>query len=101
MVHAPLRDLKTEAFSAKPEAKDNEPVRDLNSELFPAKPADEPSEPLRPLAKSLVSEPTIFSKARSRIPSCGQRCRARMRARITSQSPRIHIGNHATHCECD
>ncbi|HEX9196498.1 MAG TPA: hypothetical protein VF906_01765 [Candidatus Bathyarchaeia archaeon] len=38
MVHAPLRDLNREDFSAKPEAKDNEPVRDLTSELRPATP---------------------------------------------------------------
>ncbi|HEX9240073.1 MAG TPA: hypothetical protein VF910_05405 [Candidatus Bathyarchaeia archaeon] len=54
MVHAPLRDLKMEAFSAKLEAKDTEPLRDLDSELFSAKSEDNPSEALKALARSLA-----------------------------------------------
>ncbi len=54
IVHEPVKDLKSEVFSTKPEPKANEPLRDLKSELFSAKPEAKASEPDRDLARPLV-----------------------------------------------
>jgi len=56
IVHAPLRDLRTEVLSEKPEAEDSEPVRDLKSEDLSAKLEAKDSEPLKALVIPLVSE---------------------------------------------
>src|SRR5207249_3253188 len=55
IVSEALRDLKSELFSAKPEAEDSEPTRDLNNEFFPAKPEAEDSEPVRDRNSELFS----------------------------------------------
>src|SRR2546430_2136590 len=56
-VSDPDRDLNSELFSAKPEAKTREPDRDLNSEFFSARLEAEPSEALRVKARPLIPEP--------------------------------------------
>jgi hypothetical protein len=62
IARVPDRDLNSELFSTKPEAKDREPLRDLYKEVFSAMPETRPSELVRALARLLVSEPVRLSE---------------------------------------
>jgi hypothetical protein len=62
IVHAPLRDLNSEVFFAKLEAKDSEALRDLKSEVFSAKLEVEDSEAVRDLAILLAWEEARLSE---------------------------------------
>jgi hypothetical protein len=50
----PVRDLKREDFSARPEAMVNAPLRDLKSEDLSARLEAEPREPVKAMARPLT-----------------------------------------------